>query len=146
METYKLIVYSNKNKNVVDEILNEHKIHYIVASNKNISIDSIIDIIDNQINKNLRTLSIVVNDGKEEYIIKQYNHIKYQKLQISMSKHKNEINMIIDGKRMESSFIETLAKNNGMTIDEFKDSYFHDGRDVKILNCLIIQTTDFMYK
>lgn len=82
--------------------------------------------------------------GVKQTVIKEYRKVGYQSLTMKYNHETDELECFIDGKRYTE--IATLAKNDGMTLEEFKNWFF--GKDMKhnVYNGIIIHFTEFRYK
>lgn len=142
MNTYKLTVYKDKNPDVIEKIESGTKIHYIVIATDGKTISEWKESISN-INAGKLNLSIVVNEPSEEYIVKQYDKVGFEEFTMTQNKE-GEISILVGNSPKPIYFINEIAENNGMTVDEFKQSYFHTNKK-QILSGLIIHVTDFRY-
>lgn len=75
--------------------------------------------------------------------ITKYDEVGFQRLTMWYNRDTDNLTCIIDGKRFMD--VEQLARNDGMTLAEFKDWFFgqYKGRD--IYNGIIIHFTKFRY-
>ncbi len=81
--------------------------------------------------------------GVKQKEIASYTKLGYQRFTLRYDRTTDELKCVIDGKRFTD--IETLAKNDGMTLKEFKDWFFGQGMERDIFSGIIIHFTDFRY-
>ena len=81
--------------------------------------------------------------GVKQKVIKEYRKAGYQRFTMKYDRDTDELKCVIDGKRFTD--IATLAKNDGMTLEEFKDWFFGQGMSRDIYSGIIIHFTDFRY-
>ncbi len=81
--------------------------------------------------------------GVKQSEIASYQKLGYQRMTLRYDRTTDEIKCVIDGKRFTD--IETLARNDGMTLKEFKDWFFGHGIQRDIFSGIIIHFTDFRY-
>lgn len=145
MKTYRLNIKQNKNPDVIEKLNSGEKIHFVVVGEDDKEIKEWIESIKN-INKGEALLSAVISDDIElgDYIIKQYENVGYEQFHLSYSRKRDTFALIIDNKIQPEHLMNDIFKNNGMTKDEFIDSYLASYHSA-ILQGLIIHTTDFRY-
>lgn len=81
--------------------------------------------------------------GVKQKVIKEYSQAGYQRFTMKYDRDTDELKCVIDGKRFTD--IATLAKNDGMTLEEFKDWFFGQGLSRGVFSGIIIHFTDFRY-
>ena len=74
---------------------------------------------------------------------KEYRKAGYQRFTMKYDRDTDELKCVIDGKRFTD--IAALAKNDGMTLEEFKDWFFGQGMSRSVYSGIIIHFTDFRY-
>lgn len=144
MKTYKLAIRQQINPDVIKKIETGKKKHYIICADSDIIIDSWIDTFKS-INAGDATLSVtMIDDPKhpEEYIIKQYTSVAWEK--IMLTKSKDMIAASIGGRELSQVDINEILENNGMTIEQFNEAYFHKNSN-NFQYGLIIHITDLRY-
>lgn len=81
--------------------------------------------------------------GVKQKVIKEYRKAGYQRFTMKYDRDTDELKCVIDGKRFTD--IAALARNDGMTLEEFKDWFFGQGMSRSVYSGIIIHFTDFRY-
>lgn len=81
--------------------------------------------------------------GVKQREIAAYTRLGYQRITMIYDRGKDEIKCLIDGRRFTD--LELLARNDGMTLVEFKDWFFGQGLERDTFFGIIIHFTDFRY-
>jgi hypothetical protein len=81
--------------------------------------------------------------GVRQKVIREYHKAGYQRFTMRYDRATGELKCVIDGKRFTD--IEALARNDGMTVEEFKDWFFGQGLNRSAYSGIIIHFTDFRY-
>ena len=81
--------------------------------------------------------------GVKQNVIKEYRKAGYQRFTMAYNQDTDELKCVIDGKKFTD--LELLARNDGMTLEEFKDFFFGQGTNRKVFSGVIIHFTDFRY-
>lgn len=139
----KTTIHAGKPTNFREQLLDGRKIHTCRGR-----YDGWAHNID-KVNTHNYVLSVREWDGKsygkgvKQREIKQYRKAGYQRITMNYDRGTDELRCVIDGKRFDD--VEQLARNDGMTLEEFKDWFFGQGLDRTVFSGVIIHFTDFRY-